>query len=66
MASKVKVDPVVLEQLTEIRDSGLTNMFDFNMVQRLAYENDYYELVDWMEKHRDQYGNLIMYGPDES
>lgn len=65
MANKVKLDPIVKEQLMDIRDSGLTNMFDFKMVQRLAYENDYYELVEWMEEHRDQYGTLIMYGPDE-
>lgn len=65
MASKVKLDPIVKEQLLEIRDSGLTNMFDFHAVQRLAYENEFYELVNWMEEHRDQYGCLIMYGPDE-
>ena len=33
MSNKVKIDPVALDQLLEIRDSGETNMFDFNTVQ---------------------------------
>lgn len=62
MSNKVKIDPVALEQLLEIRDSGETNMFDFNTVQRIAYDNGSYELVNWMEEHRNEYGSLIMYG----
>ena len=65
MAGKVKLDKTVLKQIEVIRNSGLTNMFDFNTVQRLAYENGSYELVNWMEENKDQYANLIMYGPDE-
>ena len=65
MADKVKIDKVSLDQLMEIRDSGLTNMFDFHAVQRLAYERDFYELVCWMEEHKNEYGHLIMYGADE-
>lgn len=64
MSDKVKIDPVALEQLLEIRDSGETNMFDFNTVQRLAYEQDFYELVNWMEEHKNEYGRLIMYGAE--
>lgn len=64
MAEKVKIGPVALEQLLEIRDSGATNMFDFHTVQRLAYEQDYFELVNWMEEHQNEYGRLIMYGAE--
>ena len=64
MSGKVKIDPEALEQLLEIRDSGATNMFDFNTVQRLAYEQDFYELVTWMEEHKNEYGRLIMYGAE--
>lgn len=39
------MDEKVKEQILAIRDTGLTNMFDVNMVQRLAYERDFYELV---------------------
>ena len=64
MSNKVKIDQIALEQLLEIRDSGATNMFDFNMVQRLAYEQDFYELVNWMDEHKNEYGKLIMYGAE--
>ena len=37
-----------------IRDTGLTNMFDVNTVQRLAYERDFYELVLYLEDHRKE------------
>ena len=42
----------VKEQILAIRDSGLTNMFDIGMVQSLAYERDFYELVLYIEEHR--------------
>lgn len=62
MKGKVRIDKTALEQLLEIRSTGLTNMFDFNTVQRMAYEMDFYELVEWMEEHKNEYGSLIMYG----
>ena len=31
------MDPKIREQIMAIRDTGLTNMFDLPMVQRLAY-----------------------------
>ena len=39
------MDEKVKEQILAIRDTGLTNMFDVNTVQHLAYERDFYELV---------------------
>lgn len=65
MAGKVKIDSKALEQLLEIRDSGETNMFAFNTVQRLAYERDFYELVNWMEENKNDYPALIMYGAED-
>ena len=35
----------IFRQLMGIRDSGLTNMFDLDMVQRMAYDRGYHELV---------------------
>ena len=49
------MDPKVKEQILSIRDTGLTNMFDLPMVQRLAYERGYFELVLYLEDHRDEY-----------
>ena len=56
MTEKVK------EQILAIRDTGLTNMFDVPMVQRLAYERGYYELVCYLEEHREEYAHFIMTG----
>ena len=56
MTEKVK------EQILAIRDTGLTNMFDIPMVQRLAYERGYYELVCYPEEHRKDYAHFILTG----
>ena len=50
------------EQILAIRDTGLTNMFDIGMVQRLAYERDFYELVLYLEDHRSEYAHFILTG----
>lgn len=56
MTEKIK------EQILAIRDTGLTNMLDVSMVQRLAYERDFYELVLFLEENRKEYVNFILYG----
>lgn len=55
----------VRDQILAIRDTGLTNMFDLNMVQRLAYERDFYELVVYIEEHRKEYVHFILTGETE-
>ena len=52
----------IKEQILAIRDTGLTNMFDIGMVQRLAYERDFYELVLYLEDHRSEYAHFILTG----
>ena len=54
----------IKEQILAIRDTGLTNMFDIGMVQRLAYERDFYELVLFLEDHRKEYVNFILHGDE--
>ena len=56
------MDERVKEQILAIRDTGLTNMFDVPMVQRLAYDRDFYELVIFLEEHRKEYTRFIMTG----
>lgn len=53
---------IVREQILAIRDSGLTNMFDLNMVQRLAYEREFYELVVFIEENKAAYVRFILTG----
>lgn len=52
----------VREQILAVRDTGLTNMFDLNAVQRLAYERDFYELVMFIEEDRAAYVRFILTG----
>jgi len=58
------MDAKVREQILKIRDSGLTNMFDTNMVQYLAHKNGYYELVMFIEDHKHEYVRFIMTGEE--
>ncbi len=55
----------IREQIVAIRDTGLTNMFDLNAVQRLAYEREFYELVMYIEDHKPQYVKFILTGQEE-
>jgi hypothetical protein len=59
------MDDTIFEQLMEIRDSGETNMLDLNGVQRLAYERDFFELVNFIEDEPKAYWNFIMTGERE-
>ena len=52
----------IKDQILAIRNTGLTNMFDVNAVQRLAYERDFYELVVYLEESRKEYVHFIMTG----
>lgn len=55
------MNETIKKQILAIRDTGLTNMFDTNVVQRLAYERDFYELVVFVEEHRKEYVHFILY-----
>ena len=52
----------IREQILAIRDTGLTNMFDIPMVQRLAFDRNFYELVMFLEDHRSEYVRFILTG----
>lgn len=55
----------VFEQIMKIRDSGETNMFDKNTVQRMAFEKGFFELVIYLEEHTKEYVHFIMYGTEK-
>lgn len=52
----------IKKQILSIRDSGRTNMFNTNMVQYLANELGYYELVIFLEEHCKEYIRFILTG----
>ena len=59
---RVKVSKEVLEGIKSIRDSGLTNMFDYNQVMRLAMDNGFYKTVNWMTNNKKLYAEGIFKG----
>lgn len=52
----------VKEQILAVRDTGLTNMLDSNMVQIVANEMHLFELVIFIEENREAYGRFILTG----
>ena len=59
MTDKIK------EQIIAIRDTGLTNMFDVNTVQRIAHEMEFYELVIFLEEEKAKYVKFILNGDED-
>jgi hypothetical protein len=55
----------IKNQILAVRDTGLTNMFNSAAVQRIAYENGYFELVCYIEEHRTEYLRFILTGKRE-
>ena len=53
---------IIKEQILTIRETGITNMFDLPVVQRLAFERDFFELVLYIEEHPKEYVHFIIYG----
>ena len=56
MTEKIK------EQILSIRDTGETNMFDIPVVQRMAFDRDFFELVIFLEEHPKEYVHFILTG----
>ena len=52
----------IREQIMSIRDSGRTNLLDITQVQRLAFEQDFHELVIYLEENRNEYIRFILFG----
>lgn len=58
------MDNKIKEQILSIRETGLTNMFDTLAVQRIAHEMNFFELVVFLEEHRDKYVRFILTGEE--
>lgn len=54
----------VREQILAIRRTGLTNMFDALAVQHIAHDMNFFELVVFIEEHKDQYVRFILTGEE--
>ena len=42
----------VFKEILVVRDTGKVNMFDINGVMRVAYENDLFQLVEYLSDKR--------------
>jgi len=52
----------VREQILAVRETGLTNMFDIPMVQRIANDMLFFELVVYLEENQKEYVRFILTG----
>ena len=52
----------IREQILAVRATGRINMFDVPMVQYIANEMQFYELVIFLEEHRSEYVRFILTG----
>lgn len=52
----------IREQILAVRATGRTNMFDVPMVQYIANEMRFYELVVFLKEHRSEYVHFILTG----
>lgn len=59
------MNETIRQQIITIRDTGRTNMFDINTVQRIAFEYDFYELVEYIENNTKKYLRFILTGKTE-
>lgn len=58
------MDKKVRDQILAVRNTALSNMFDVKAVQSIAYEMDFYELVNYLEENRKEYVRFILTGEE--
>lgn len=56
------ITDTLFEQIMAIRKSGKVNMFEANTVQYLANEEEFYELVVFIEENKRAYLDFILTG----
>jgi len=52
---------IIKEQIQKVRATGLVNMLDIKGVQRVAFDNEFYELVCLIEDDKQAYINFIFH-----
>lgn len=59
------MEPIIVQQILEARDTGETNMFDVNNVMAIAMREGLYELVDYLQDHKREYSHFILTGKED-
>ena len=62
MAQNEAMSDALIKQILTIRADGKYNMFDATGIQREAHKRGFYELVVFIEEHRDRYSRFILTG----
>ena len=60
VSTEEEVPPQIWEAILQIRDSGLTNMFDYQQVAHLMEQAGYKLEAVWVNDHPGQYGQMIL------
>lgn len=58
----IKVSEEVYEGLETVRESGETNMFDYNSVIAIASREGYVDTVVWLMEHKNEYIQGVFQG----
>ena len=64
MNDKLKIPKRVLEEIENVRDSGVINMLDVYGVASVIASKGISEVADWIEDHKKEYATLIFQGPE--
>ena len=60
--TKMIMTEKVFRQLMQVREEGKSNMLDLKAVQRIAFEEELFDLVLYIEDHPKEYFHFIMTG----
>lgn len=52
----------IQDQILAVHATGRTNMFDLPMVQAIAHEMNFFDLVIFLEENRSEYVHFILTG----
>ena len=58
------MDKKIKEQILSVRSSGRSNMIDIKTVQRIAYELNHFEMVNFLEEEPEKYVKFILNGEE--
>ena len=59
------MEPIVIQQISSIKETGETNMFDTNKVMEIALREGFYELADYLWEHTKEYSRFILTGKED-
>ena len=57
-----EISGLLKEQILQVRDTGLVNMFDIKGVRQIAEAMEFTELVRFLDEDRKGYAEFILYG----